>query len=86
MRILSGNIFNKICTAERNVSPTVLKYVLDLSVELAREGREGRKIGTLFTVGDEEQVLKYSRCLILDPLLGHPDNLKRLIMRLCGRQ
>ena len=78
MRILSGNIFNKICTAERNVSPTVLKYVLDLCVELAREGREGRKIGTLFTVGDEEQVLKYSRCLILDPLLGHPDNLKKI--------
>jgi len=78
MRILSGNIFNKICTSERNVSPAVLKYVLDLCVELAREGREGRKIGTLFTVGDEEEVLKYSRCLILDPLLGHPDNLKRI--------
>ena len=59
MRILAGNIFNKICTSARNVSPTVLKYVLELCVELAREGREGRKIGTLFTVGDEEQVLKY---------------------------
>ncbi len=78
MRLLSGNIFNKICTSERNVSPAVLKLVLDLCVELAREGREGRKIGTLFTVGDEEQVLRYSRCLILDPLLGHPDNLKKI--------
>ena len=78
MRILSSNIFNKICTSERNVSPKVLRYVLELCVELAREGREGRKIGTLFTVGDENRVLQYSRSLILDPLLGHPDNLKKI--------
>lgn len=72
------SIFKKICTAERDVSPKVLQSVLELSVELAREGREGRKIGTLFTVGDEEQVLRYSRPLILDPLAGHPWHLKRL--------
>ncbi|NIR49243.1 hypothetical protein GWO43_12235 [candidate division KSB1 bacterium] len=72
------NLFEKICTPERDVSPTVLKSVLEICVELAREGREGRKIGTLFTVGDEERVLRYSRQLILDPLYGHPPELKRL--------
>jgi diadenylate cyclase len=40
--------------------------------EIAREGREGRRIGTLFTVGAETEVLQRSRCLILDPLSGHP--------------
>lgn len=72
------SIFEKICTPERDVSPEVLQSVLELSVELAREGREGRKIGTLFTVGDEEQVLHYSRPLILDPLAGHPRHLKKV--------
>jgi DNA integrity scanning protein DisA with diadenylate cyclase activity len=52
--------------------------VLELAIEIAREGREGRKIGTMFTVGDEQRVLEHSRPLILDPLLGHPDSSKRL--------
>ncbi|MFQ5754341.1 MAG: DNA integrity scanning protein DisA nucleotide-binding domain protein [bacterium] len=73
-----SNFINQICTPERKVAPPVLKSVLELAVELAREGREGGKIGTIFTVGDEEDVLKYSRPLILDPLFGHPDELKRI--------
>ena len=73
-----SNIFKRICTPEREVSPKVLQSILELSVELAREGREGRKIGALFTVGDEEHVLKHCRSLILDPLYGHPEQLKRI--------
>ncbi len=72
------NIFDNICTVDRDVSPVLLQSVLELCVELAREGREGRKIGTLFTVGDEENVLRYSRPLILDPLYGHSPELKRI--------
>jgi len=49
-----------------------LTAVTDIAIEIAREGREGRRIGTLFTVGAETEVLQRSRCLILDPLAGHP--------------
>jgi DNA integrity scanning protein DisA with diadenylate cyclase activity len=48
-----------------------LEEVVLLAVEIAREGREGRKIGTLFVVGDVDAVLERSRPLILDPLYGH---------------
>lgn len=72
------DLFSQICTEERNVPPAVLNSVLELAVELAREGREGRKIGTLFTVGDADHVLRYSRPLILDPLYGHPAELKHI--------
>jgi diadenylate cyclase len=48
-----------------------LEQVIELAVEIAREGREGRKIGTLFTVGDVDAVLERSRPLLLDPLYGH---------------
>ena len=51
--------------------PTVLESALELALEIAREGREGRRIGTLFTVGKTEAVLAASRALILDPLAGH---------------
>lgn len=52
-----------------------VEEVVGLAVEIAREGREGRKIGTLFAVGDVEGVLPRSRPLLLDPLHGHPDEL-----------
>jgi diadenylate cyclase len=52
--------------------------VLYLAVELAREGREGRKIGALFVLGDHEEVLARSRALILDPLLYHPESDKHI--------
>src|SRR5947208_2263317 len=51
--------------------PAVLNALLDLAIEIAREGREGRRIGTLFTVGYADAVLARSRPLILDPLAGH---------------
>ena len=41
-------------------------------------GGEGRKIGTLFVFSDEKEVLKRSRPLILDPLFGHPPELKKI--------
>jgi diadenylate cyclase len=52
-----------------------LERVIELAVEIAREGREGRKIGTLFTVGDVDAVIERSRPLLLDPLYGHPAEL-----------
>jgi diadenylate cyclase len=52
-----------------------LEQVIELSVEIAREGREGRKIGTLFILADVEEVLERSRPLLLDPLYGHPPEL-----------
>lgn len=51
----------------------VLEPLIELAVEIAREGREGRRVGTLFTLGDEDAVLARSKPLILDPLSGHPE-------------
>ncbi|MCW2960026.1 MAG: hypothetical protein JWM25_916 [Thermoleophilia bacterium] len=64
-----GPVCDRIhCTSEKRAA---LEHLIELAVELAREGREGRKIGTLFVVGDHEAVLKRSRPLLLDPLQGH---------------
>lgn len=71
------DVFGKIYSSTKG-SPKVLRSLLELAIEIAREGREGRKIGTMFTVGDESHVLEHSRPLILDPLFGHPDSSKRL--------
>ena len=71
-------MFEDICSRRGEVDTRVLEQTVALAVEIAREGREGRKIGTLFVVGDSEEVLKHSKPLILDPLYGHPDESKRI--------
>ena len=76
---MAENIFADVCCPDRgDINTDVLEQVLYIAVEIAREGREGRKIGTLFTVGDEDAVLAHSRPLVLDPLFGHPDEKKRI--------
>jgi DNA integrity scanning protein DisA with diadenylate cyclase activity len=71
-------IFGKICGTKKHCNVDVLEHTIQLAVEIAREGREGRKIGTIFVISDEKEVLKRSRPLILDPLYGHPANKKRI--------
>jgi diadenylate cyclase len=73
-----SQLFEEICSEKRAVNTEVLKQTVSLAVEIAREGREGRKIGTLFVVGDSGAVIKRSKPLILDPLQGHPDESKQI--------
>jgi len=73
-----GDIFENVCTGKRGVDPEVLEQTIVLAVEVAREGREGRKIGTLFVIGDSESVIHSSKPLILDPLAGHPEEVKHI--------
>ena len=75
---LKSDLFKEICTERRGVDTRVLKQTVTLAVEIAREGREGRKIGTLFVVGNSDAVLESSRPLILDPLQGHPEEAKHI--------
>jgi DNA integrity scanning protein DisA with diadenylate cyclase activity len=65
-------MFETICADAHWCPRGVLEATLELGVEIAREGREGRRIGTLFTLGRAEAVLRCSRPLILDPIALHP--------------
>jgi DNA integrity scanning protein DisA with diadenylate cyclase activity len=72
------DLFCDICTEERGINLQTLEQTIRLAVEIAREGREGRKIGTMFVVSDAAETLKQSACLILDPLLGHSSERKHI--------
>jgi DNA integrity scanning protein DisA with diadenylate cyclase activity len=48
-----------------------LKIVVDLAVDIGREGREGNAIGTLLVVGDHRHVLSYCRPMGFDPVKGY---------------
>jgi diadenylate cyclase len=64
--------FEHICPKASWCPRKVLDTVIELAIEIAREGREGRRIGTLFTLGFADSVLRNSRALILDPIAAHP--------------
>ena len=66
------NIITKVCQRRKGFNFKTLESVMILAVEIAREGREGRKIGTMFIVSDADRVMRKSKSLILDPLGLHP--------------
>jgi len=73
-----GGMFKSICQRVRRCNKKNLEPTIELAVEIAREGREGRRIGTLFTFGDADGVLARSRPLILDPLAGHSEQSREI--------
>jgi DNA integrity scanning protein DisA with diadenylate cyclase activity len=73
-----GDLLDGVDAEKSGVNPQTLERVILLATEIAREGREGRKLGAMFVIGDAEEVLRRSRCLILDPLWHHPEERKRI--------
>ena len=71
-------MFESILCEVTEYDASVLEPLIGLAVEIAREGREGKRVGTLFTLGDEAAVLARSRPLILDPLMGHPESSRHI--------
>jgi DNA integrity scanning protein DisA with diadenylate cyclase activity len=56
---------------ETRVPLDTLRLVVDLAVEIGREGREGKPIGTMLVVGDTRKVLAASRPAGFDPVRGY---------------
>ncbi len=63
---------------ETKVPLETLKLVVDLAVEIGREGREGKPVGTLFVVGDTRKVLSSSHSAGFDPVRGYNRSERRL--------
>ncbi|MEZ6056279.1 MAG: diadenylate cyclase [Planctomycetaceae bacterium] len=56
---------------ETQVPLDVLRRVVDLAVEIGRDGREGKPVGTLFVVGQHRKVLEHSHESVHDPFKGY---------------
>lgn len=62
-----------------NLKPEVFEAVLNLSLELASQGREGKPVGTIFVIGDHEKVLQLSRQMIINPFQGYPEEERNIM-------
>jgi DNA integrity scanning protein DisA with diadenylate cyclase activity len=74
--ILTSDNINDII---ESVRPEVFNAALNIACEIAAQGRESRKIGTIFVMGDEEKVLQLSRQMIINPFLGYTEDQRNLL-------
>ncbi|MEK6246912.1 MAG: diadenylate cyclase [Planctomycetales bacterium] len=63
---------------ETRVPLDTLKSVVDLAVEIGREGREGKAVGTLFVVGSVKSVLERCHPVGFDPVKGYKKSERNL--------
>jgi len=50
-----------------------LKAVVELALEIGRDGREGKAVGTMFIIGDTKKVASYSRAMNFNPFRGYSE-------------
>jgi diadenylate cyclase len=62
-----------------DVEPQVLEKVLQIAMDISREGREGRSVGAIFVIGDYAKVLKYCRQMVINPFRGYREEEKSVL-------
>jgi DNA integrity scanning protein DisA with diadenylate cyclase activity len=63
----------------QHIPSAVFEAVLNLAVELASQGREGKPVGTIFVLGDHQQVMQFSRQTIFNPFHGYPEEERNIL-------
>ncbi len=62
-----------------SVKPEVFEHLLSLAVELAMKGKEGKTIGTIFVIGDQERVMQLSKQMIINPFKGYTEEERNIL-------
>jgi len=62
-----------------HIRRAVFERVLNISLELAAEGREGKPIGAIFVLGDSAEVSNNIRQTIINPFKGYPENERNIL-------
>jgi DNA integrity scanning protein DisA with diadenylate cyclase activity len=62
-----------------SVRPDVFQQTLGIALELASRGREGKPVGTIFVLGDEDKVLQLSKQMIINPFKGYTEEERNIL-------
>ncbi len=63
---------------ETTVPLETLRLVVNVAVEIGRDGREGKRVGTLFVVGNHRKVLQMSHEQVHDPFRGYSNRERQI--------
>ncbi len=58
--------------------PEVIEAVINIALELNKEGREGRKVGTAFIIGKLDELKPYINQMILNPFQAYPESQRKI--------
>ncbi len=73
------SVSGQIMQALKGFDIRVIERILTIAEEIRNEGREGKKIGTLFVVGSPEELQPYLKQLILNPFRGYPPEERNIL-------
>jgi DNA integrity scanning protein DisA with diadenylate cyclase activity len=62
-----------------DIKPEVFEQLVEVAIQLAVEGREGRPVGTMFVIGDYENVKGYVTQLVLNPFAGYDESIRNVL-------
>lgn len=68
-----------LATIAEALQPELFQSTLNLAIELADKGREGKPIGTIFVVGDHERVMQLSKQMIMNPFKGYEEEERSIL-------
>ena len=66
-------------TNSMDLENQVLVRIIEIAGELAEEGREGKPSGTIFVMGDYEQVRHHCQQMIINPFKGYPEEERNVL-------
>lgn len=72
IRRLDMNIIGRL------FAPEVFTRLIYILTRFAKEGREGKPIGTIFVLGEPKELAPYLKEMILNPCQGHPVQLRNV--------
>ena len=74
------DLFFNISTAKlpEMVNSEILEAVINLSQEMAIEGREGSHLGTTFIIGVPDDIMEHTRQIIINPFRNYPEEERKI--------
>lgn len=74
--LLTGH---SIADLPSKVESAVFEQVLNIAIEIGNKGKEGKPVGTIFVIGDEEKVMQLSKQMIINPFRGYDAEERNLL-------
>lgn len=74
--LLTGH---SIAEIPSTTAAAVFEHTLNLAIEIGSKGKEGKAIGTIFVLGDEEKVMQLSKQMIINPFKGYQANERNVL-------
>lgn len=69
----------QVADIAEHIPSEVFEAILNLAIELANQGREGKAVGATFVIGDIEKVMQFSRQTIFNPFHGYPEDERNIL-------